>query len=273
MDIQPILDRLGARVPGPADAVALRRLHRAWRLVVPYENLDHQLGREISIEPGFLLDKFGPRRRGGGCFQMNGALSLLLRELGFAVTVIAGAVARGEPDAADWGNHIALLVKAEERRWLVDVGIGDSFLEPLPLTEGAHRQGELEYRLERLSARTWRVHHHPGGTIASYDIDTTPRQLAEFVGNARRSHPIMFEVLVAQHHHRGRELALRSRVYSETDGGAKQRRVLADLPEFTAALRRLAVNTEDLGPQTVRRLWDRTEAQYRTWRELERRSG
>lgn len=271
MNIQPILDRLEQPAPARADLPALRRLHRAWRTRVPYENLDHQLGRELSIEPAFLVDKFGPRRRGSSCFQMNGALGLLLRGVGFDVTVIEGAVSRAAPSRSDWGNHIALLVELDGQRWLADVGIGDSFLEPLPLKAGAHRQDGLEYRMERLSERGWRVHHHPLGTIRSYDIDTTPRRLAEFTANARASHPVLRRVLLAQHHHAGRELALRSRIFASTGVDGKRRRVLRSRSEFTEALRRLAINLDDLGPGAVESLWDKTEAQYETWLALERR--
>lgn len=271
MNIQPILDRLEQPAPARPDLAALRRLHRAWRTRVPYENLDHQLGREISIDPKFLVNKFGPRRRGSSCFQMNGALSLLLRGVGFTVTVIEGAVSRREPSPEDWGNHIALFVEIDGQPWLADVGIGDSFLEPLPLMAGTHRQGALEYRLEQLSDRKWRVHHHPGGTIRSYDIDTTPRRLDEFTANAQTSHPVIYQVLLAQHHHEGRELALRSRVFSVTDSSGRQRRVLRDLDEFTDALGRLAINVDDFGPGTISGLWDKTESQYETWLAMERR--
>ncbi|WP_340688147.1 arylamine N-acetyltransferase [Amycolatopsis coloradensis] len=59
--------------PAPA---TLRNLHRAWRLRVPYENLDLQLGKTILLDPEALIDKFTRRRRGGLCYEMNGALAL-----------------------------------------------------------------------------------------------------------------------------------------------------------------------------------------------------
>ena len=43
---------------------------------------------------------------------------------------------RADRDEEAWGNHVALLVTVDDEVWLADVGIGDAFLEPLPLREG-----------------------------------------------------------------------------------------------------------------------------------------
>ncbi|MGH3585275.1 MAG: arylamine N-acetyltransferase, partial [Pseudonocardia sp.] len=92
MDARPLLHRLGVDAPVRPDLPTLHRLHRTWRTRVPYENLDIQLGRPIRLDPAALLDKFGPRRRGGFCYEMNGALGLLLREVGFAVDLVESGV-------------------------------------------------------------------------------------------------------------------------------------------------------------------------------------
>jgi N-hydroxyarylamine O-acetyltransferase len=272
VDARPLLERLGVDTPLRPDLPTLRRLHRAWRTRVPYENVDIQLGRPIRLEPEALLDKFGRRRRGGFCYEMNGALALLLESVGFAVEVAEAGVLRATRGDEAWGNHVALLVTVDGDRWLADTGIGDAFLEPLPLREGSHRQGELVYRLERLDAGTWRVHHHPGGTVASYDLRTEPRTLGDFAAPCRHlatspDSPFV-RVLVAQHHRDGRELALRSRVVSAPGS----ERVLATVEEFTAALGAFRIPVADLGEAGVEALWVRTGGQYAAWRELQARA-
>jgi N-hydroxyarylamine O-acetyltransferase len=272
VDARPLLERLGVDAPLRPDLPTLRRLHRAWRTRVPYENVDIQLGRPIRLEPEALLDKFGRRHRGGFCYEMNGALALLLESVGFAVEVAEAGVLRATRGEEAWGNHVALLVTVDGDRWLADTGIGDAFLEPLPLREGSHRQGELVYRLERLDAGTWRVHHHPGGTVASYDLRTEPRTLGDFAAPCRHlatspDSPFV-RVLVAQHHRDGRELALRSRVVSAPGS----ERVLATVEEFTAALGAFRIPVADLGEAGVEALWVRTGGQYAAWRELQARA-
>jgi N-hydroxyarylamine O-acetyltransferase len=71
----------------------------------------------------------------------------LLRALGFDVAMLSAEVANpGGEFGADF-DHMALEVQLE-RRWLVDVGFGDSFIEPLLLDErGAQRQGSRAYQI------------------------------------------------------------------------------------------------------------------------------
>lgn len=272
MDVRPLLARLGVDAPPRPDLHTLHRLHRAWRTRVPYENVDIQLGRPIRLEPDALLDKFGRRRRGGFCYEMNGALALLLSSVGFAVEVVEAGVLRATRGDAAWGNHVALLVTVDGERWLADTGIGDAFLEPLQLRAGSHRQGELVYRLERLDPDTWRVHHHPAGTVASYDLRTRPRPLADFAARcdelATSPDSPFVRVLVAQHHRDGRELALRSRIV----GSQGTERILATVDEFTEALGAFRIPIADLGPDGVETLWERTRHQYEAWLEVQARA-
>jgi len=271
MDVGPLLARLGVDAALRADLPTLRRLHRAWRTHVPYENVDIQLGRPIHLDPEALIDKFGHRRRGGFCYEMNGALALLLRSVGFVVDVVEAGVLRAVRGDEAWGNHVALLITIDGTQWLADAGIGDAFLEPLPLRAGSHRQGALTYRLERLDTTTWRVHHHPDGTVASYDLHTEPRALDEFADACQQlatapESPFV-RVFVAQHHRDGREHALRSR----TVGGLDEMRLLSGIDEFVEALGWFRIPVADLGTHGVESLWLRTEAQHAVW--LERRAG
>ncbi|MFK0251584.1 arylamine N-acetyltransferase [Amycolatopsis azurea] len=264
MTLDAFLDRLEYSEPVRPDLATLRNLHRAWRLRVPYENLDVQLGRPILLTPEALLGKFTRRGRGGLCYEMNGALALLLRAAGFAVTIVEAAVLRETRGDGQWGNHIALLVDVEGETWLADTGIGDAFLEPVPLREGTHWQGKLPYRMERLDAGTWRMHHRPGGTVASWDIRTAPREITEFAERARiwPSASPYARVLVAQHHRDGHELAFRARTVSRDGAG---RRTLSTVDEFADALREFRVPLEDIGEDGLAALWARTEEQHESW--------
>jgi N-hydroxyarylamine O-acetyltransferase len=178
------------------------------------------------------------------------------------------ATVRGEEA---WGNHVALLVTIDGERWVADTGIGDAFLEPLPLREGSHSQAGLTYRVERLDAGTWRVHHHPGGSVASYDLRVRPRDLADFDARCQElatspDSPFV-RVLLAQHHRDGEEFALRGRTVGTRDG----LRVLATVEEFVEALDRFRIPVDDLG-DGVGVLWERTGSQHAAWLELQARA-
>ncbi len=132
MDVPAYLARISYRGPIDPSAGTLRGLHLAHLYSVPFENLDISLGRKITCDEQRFLHKIVKLRRGGFCYELNGAFAALLRELGFRVTLLSGRVAREDGSASPDFDHMALLVDLDEP-WLADVGFGDSFLEPLRL--------------------------------------------------------------------------------------------------------------------------------------------
>ena len=146
MDTNAYLERInyhGSLVPS---AEMLCELQRAHLLAVPFENLSIHANQPIVLADDALFAKIVERRRGGFCYECNGLFAALLRGLGFEVTMLAAEVAN---DAGVFGppfDHMTLMVSLEQR-WLVDVGFGDSFLEPLQLDEpGEQRPGSCSYQ-------------------------------------------------------------------------------------------------------------------------------
>jgi len=165
MNIEPYLRRINYTGPTEPTARTLRELHIAHLLAAPFENLDIHLGREIVLDEEKLLSKIVRQRRGGFCYELNGAFAVLLRELGFEVAMLSAGVARAEGGFDPPFDHMTLMVRLEER-WLADVGFGDSFREPLlldsrdeqPQNGDAYRLVDAEEEhliLERREAETW----------------------------------------------------------------------------------------------------------------------
>jgi N-hydroxyarylamine O-acetyltransferase len=147
LDVDAYLDRIAYPGPRTPTAAVLRDLQVAHLLAVPFENLSIHAGEPIELEIGSLFDKIVKRRRGGFCYEANGLFAALLRALGFDVSLLSAAVARPEGGFGADFDHMALLVKLEEP-WLVDVGFGDSFRQPLRLDErGEQVQGRWAYRI------------------------------------------------------------------------------------------------------------------------------
>jgi N-hydroxyarylamine O-acetyltransferase len=178
-DLNRYLTRLGVRDPGRPGIEELSALHRAHVERVPYENLEIQLGRPTSISPVESAWRIG-RGRGGYCYHLNGAFSLLLRALGYAVRWHkAGIQAHGQirPPGAT-GNHLALTVHSlpgrdnPEGMWLVDVGLGDALHRPLPLRPGEFADGPFQFGLEPSTVEFlgWRLRHHPYGSFEGMDF-------------------------------------------------------------------------------------------------------
>lgn len=135
MDVARYLQRIGYDGAVTPAADVLRALHRRHLLSVPFENLDIHRKRAIAIDDDAFFRKVVDERRGGFCYELNGAFGNLLRAIGFTV---ANVSARPWSAAIGFGpefDHLALIVTIDGERWLADVGFGDSFLEPLRVDE------------------------------------------------------------------------------------------------------------------------------------------
>jgi N-hydroxyarylamine O-acetyltransferase len=148
IDVDSYLARIGYAGPRHPTLETLRGLHRAHMLSAPFENLDIHLGGWNVLERRAAYRKVVGRRRGGWCFELNGAFSLLLEQLGYRVTLQAARV-HGEDGPSPLRNHLTLRVDLD-RPWLADVGFGDSFTRPILLDEaGVQRRDGRSYRLLR----------------------------------------------------------------------------------------------------------------------------
>lgn len=88
---------------------------------VPFENLDVHARRGVGTGLDWTVPKIVERRRGGWCFELNGAFSRLLNALGFTVRQLGATVLRS-PASSEPG-HLTLEVTLDEL-YLVDVGFG-----------------------------------------------------------------------------------------------------------------------------------------------------
>jgi N-hydroxyarylamine O-acetyltransferase len=174
------LDRIGYHGPLTPNAEVLRSLHRTHLLAVPFENLDIHLGREIVCDEDRFLHKIVDEKRGGFCYELNGAFARLLRTLGFNVTLLSARVARPDGSYGPEFDHMTLRVDLEEP-WLADVGFGDSFVEPLRLKSSVEQaQVGRTYRLAQL-AEVFQLEVAAGGKWKQeYCFTLQPRQLPDF---------------------------------------------------------------------------------------------
>ncbi|HVS52027.1 MAG TPA: arylamine N-acetyltransferase [Opitutaceae bacterium] len=128
-DLESYFARLGYTGPRTPTLATLRALQFAHVCAVPFENLDVLLGRGIRIDLPSIEEKIVRQKRGGYCFEQNTLFAAVLRALGFAVTPLSARVRWQVP--ADVGTpltHMLLLVEAEGRRFIADVGFGSMSL-------------------------------------------------------------------------------------------------------------------------------------------------
>jgi N-hydroxyarylamine O-acetyltransferase len=152
VDTTAYLTRIRYFEPIKPDAQTLHGLQLAHLRSVPFENLDIGVGRRILLDEGSLWNKIVLNGRGGFCYEVNGLFAGLLKEIGYNVTYLNARDYHEEDDTfgIDFDN-LTLLVRVpnESTRWLVDVGWGDTFTQPLELDNTEwQEQGLRAYRLE-----------------------------------------------------------------------------------------------------------------------------
>lgn len=128
-------DPVADETPSPAQ---LERLVRAHLSTVPFENLDVVAGIPVRTDLAWSIDKIVERRRGGWCFEVNGAFAALLESLGYDVRLLGCAVLLSGPNRVI--DHVAIEVRLDEPL-LVDVGFGDGFITPLALNSADPQPG------------------------------------------------------------------------------------------------------------------------------------
>ncbi|MBI2214833.1 MAG: arylamine N-acetyltransferase [Acidobacteria bacterium] len=179
------LARIGAGEDRSATLATLTALHEAHLVTVPFENLDIALGREIVLDLDRLYDKIVTRRRGGFCYELNGLFAALLAGLGFDLDMLSARVANDAGVLGPEFDHMALLVRSEGKRWLADVGFGDSFRTPIDLDDPSPQRGGDPL------GRSWSVREDESGIALvqhetdrasriAYTFTLTPRSLAEY---------------------------------------------------------------------------------------------
>jgi N-hydroxyarylamine O-acetyltransferase len=174
MDVNAYLKRIGLSGFLPPTLATLKRVHAAHLRSIPYENLDVQFGRPVTIERPAIYDKIVNRGRGGWCYEMNGLLGWALDELGFKATRATGAVMRELAGEAALRNHLVLKVDLDEGVYLADVGFGDGPIEPIRVVEGAFVSGGLPFALSKIDDNWWRLRNHPYGGASSFDFNLAP---------------------------------------------------------------------------------------------------
>jgi N-hydroxyarylamine O-acetyltransferase len=174
------LDRVGVTAPAACDAAGLRTLHRAHQRTVPFENLSIHLAEPISLAEHDLIDKIVRRRRGGFCYELNGAFALLLEALGAQVSRVAARV-YGEAGLGPPFDHLALIVRAADGSgpWLADVGFGSHSDYPL-LAEARDDQDDPAGRFVLADADSGDVDVLKDGE-PQYRIEPRERSLADCV--------------------------------------------------------------------------------------------
>ena len=260
MDLDAYFERIGFDGSPRVDEATLVALHEAHLAHIPYENIDIQLDQKKRLDEDRFETRLVGQRRGGWCYEMNGLFSAALRQIGFRVDRVGGAVVRDVIGDAAIGNHMVLLVDLGNTL-VADVGLGDGPLHPFPLEVRSWSEDGFDYALTRTEDGWWRYQNHEHGLAPRFDFTETARPLEWYAGQcqALQSGEDSVFVGLAMTFRRDpkRIRALRDTTYLEIVGPKKTERTISTEAEYKEILGSLL--DLDLGSD-IPKLWRRVSA-------------
>ncbi|MEA9413860.1 arylamine N-acetyltransferase family protein [Flavobacterium sp. PL02] len=147
--LQDYLDRIHFVGDVKSNIKSISKLMQCQLFSIPFEDLDVQAGKTISLAGNDIVDKLINRKRGGYCYELNGLFALVLQKMDISYRFVAARplVNPGENPK----THMAIIVTLEGEEYLVDLGFGGNGIrEPLKLNDTtAAQQGTETFALAK----------------------------------------------------------------------------------------------------------------------------
>lgn len=224
-DLQQYLNRINFSGEIKLDLAGIKKLMQSQLFSVPFENIDVQAGKTISLIGDDIVNQIVTKNRGGYCYQINGIFSLLLQEIGLPHYYIAvrPLVNPGQNPK----THLAIIATIEGEEYLIDLGFGgNSIREPLKLSQaGTEIQQDFEtFTLVKTEEDDYLLQIKIGNEWSNlYSFDLTPQRWIDFkpANHYNYSHPDSFftqNLIVVLQNPLGKKIVFKNAVKSVTNG-------------------------------------------------------
>lgn len=133
-NLQQYLDRIKFSEEIELTIEGITKLMRSQLFSVPFENIDVQSKKVISLNGDDIVEQIVTKNRGGYCYQINGLFSLVLQEIGVPHYYVAARPLVNPGQNAK--THLGIIATIENEEYLIDLGFGgNSIRKPLKLSE------------------------------------------------------------------------------------------------------------------------------------------
>ena len=175
------------------DISTVSEIMRCQLFSVPFENLDVQAGKIVSLVPEEIVEKILVHNRGGYCYEVNGLFAMALAELGVPYIFVAARpmiypVRRPK-------THMAIVAEVDGEKWLIDLGFGsNSIRKPMRLdvTDVEVQQDADRFMLSKTDESKYRLKAFVEGEwVNQYEFDLYPQEWIDFVpaNHLNSTHP------------------------------------------------------------------------------------
>ncbi|MBM7341849.1 arylamine N-acetyltransferase family protein [Pantoea coffeiphila] len=234
-DLSNYFRRINYTGPVTASAETLQAIMRHQLFSVPFENLDVQAGRIVSLVPEDITDKLMQRGRGGYCYEVNGLFAMALEALGIPYRFVAARpmfypVRRPK-------THMAVVAEVDGRQWLCDLGFGSYGIRaPVALDDldSDISQDFDTFRLSRDAKGEYLLQAKVEGEWCNqYGFDLTPQEWIDFApaNYLNSTHPdaiFVQKLVIVQHLPEGRVILLGNMLKTVTANGVEKRQLTDD---------------------------------------------
>jgi len=180
MDVRSCLSRIGYGRSLEPNIETLRALQLSFLLMVPFENLDIHLGKEIVLSSETIFEKIVTMRRGGVCYERDILFYDLLTALGFRVEILSARMVKGSSIGPEY-DHMVLIVSLDEP-YLLDVGNGHFLREPLNINSSENSYAEGYFYRVGPHDNTYGLFYRQANRewLPRFYFTSQPRLLSEF---------------------------------------------------------------------------------------------
>ncbi|HUO59343.1 MAG TPA: arylamine N-acetyltransferase [Candidatus Acidoferrales bacterium] len=211
---------------------------------VPFENISKlwRLEREGLVgipSPEQFLTGIERFHFGGTCYSNNYYLNELLRALGFSVRLCGADMSMADV-------HMVSIVSIEGAGYLVDVGYGAPFYDPIPLAQGRSwgvRLGRWSLEVSSsCSFGAWRVQQFWDGVYQhGYTAKSQPKTLEDFrpvIASSFHPQATFMRAVMLARFPPGRAIVIRNLTVTESDAERNVERRLVSREELCAEIER-----------------------------------
>jgi N-hydroxyarylamine O-acetyltransferase len=224
-DLQQYLKRINFQGEIELSFEGIKKLMQSQIFSVPFENIDVQAGKTISLVGNDIVNQIVDKNRGGYCYQVNGIFSLVLQEIGVPHYYIAVRPLVNPGQNAK--THLAIIATIENEEYLIDLGFGgNSIREPLKLSQiGIEIQQDFDtFTLVKTEEEEYLLQIKIGKEWSNlYSFDLTPQRWIDFkpANHYNYSHPDSFftqNLIVVLQNPLGKKILLKNSLKSVING-------------------------------------------------------
>ncbi|OAM51825.1 acetyltransferase [Methylovorus sp. MM2] len=221
--------RIGFASEPKTDIGTVAEIMRCQLFSTPFENLDVQAGKIISLVPEDIVEKIVTRRRGGYCYEVNGIFAMALQALGIDYQFVA-ARPMFYPTRRP-RTHMAIVVNIAGEQWLCDLGFGSYGLRApirLDILDQAVKQDHDSFMLSKASEHEYLLQAWVDDVWApQFAFDFSPQEWVDFfpANYMNSTHPdaiFVQKLLVVLHNPAGRKILFGTTLKTIIDGNIEK---------------------------------------------------